>query len=169
MGYIGGAFAFVSSVVGAFMNAGQTIYWVEDGIDSWLKSYGTGKYDDYIEDPESEESAAMEMFMTRTTLEMTFFVVASFFHDMFLMGIGYVSALTIFLKMCTWSGETNTLPLRYGWKTMLFGVLMGTVTYLAGSITKSSMKYVMLMIGFSEHSTTSDSNHKTWITTEKDN
>lgn len=48
---------FVMSVIGAFMNAGQTIYWVEDSIDDWLKSYGTGKYDDFVQDPDSEESS----------------------------------------------------------------------------------------------------------------
>lgn len=40
LGYSGGAFAFVMAVIGALMNAGQTIYWVEDSIDDWLKSYG---------------------------------------------------------------------------------------------------------------------------------
>lgn len=48
---------FVMSVIGAFMNAGQTIYWVEDSIDDWLKSYGNGKYDDFVQDPDSEESS----------------------------------------------------------------------------------------------------------------
>lgn len=57
LGYSGGAFVFVMSVIGAFMNAGQTIYWVEDSIDDWLKSYGNGKYDDFVQDPDSEESS----------------------------------------------------------------------------------------------------------------
>lgn len=110
----------------------------------------------------------MELFLATSTQEMAIFFAVSFFHDIYLMGIGYFSALIIFLKMCTWSGETNALPLRYGWKSMIFGVLMGSVTYLAGSITKSTMKYVMLMLGFTEHSTTSDDNHKTWTTTFTD-
>lgn len=110
----------------------------------------------------------MESFLTQATWEMETFVAVSLLHDLYLMAIGYMSALTIFLKMCTWSGETTTLPLRYGWKSMLFGVLMGSITYLAGSVTKTTMKYVMLMLGFTEHSTTSDDNHKTWTTTFTD-
>jgi hypothetical protein len=51
--YMGGSFAFVMSCIGAFMNAGQTIYWVEKSVDTWLKGYKKGKYDEILEDPDS--------------------------------------------------------------------------------------------------------------------
>jgi len=40
---------------------------------------------------------------------------------------------------------------------MLFGVLTGSINYIAGSVTSKGMKYVMLMLGFTEHKETADS------------
>lgn len=159
LGMAGGAFVFIMSILGAFENAGQTIYWVEDSIDDWLKSYGKGKYDDYMDDPDSDEAVALENFLTAATWQMTTYVAASFVHDLFLMGIGYVSALLVFIKVCLWTDGTNNLPIRYGWKTMAFSVLQGSITFLAGQTTSYNMKYVMQMLGFTDHSTSSDANY----------
>lgn len=52
LGYVGGSFALILSVLGAWDNAGTLIYWVEDGIDDWLKGYGKGKYDSVMKDEE---------------------------------------------------------------------------------------------------------------------
>lgn len=35
---------------------------------------------------------------------------------------------------------------------MLFGVLVGTINYFSGNVTKNSMDSVMLSMGFMEHS-----------------
>jgi hypothetical protein len=33
----------------------------------------------------------------------------------------------------------------------LFGMLYGSINYMAGNVTKDTMQYVMLMLGFNEH------------------
>jgi len=68
-----------------------------------------------LEDPDSDEAVAMENFLTAATWQLTAYVAASFIHDMFIMALGYVSALMIFLKVCVWTDETSLLPARYGW------------------------------------------------------
>ena len=121
-----------------------------------------------MDDPDSDEAKALETFLTAATWQMTTYVAASFIHDLFLMGIGYVSALLVFIKICIWTDANNALPIRYGWKTMAFSVLTGSMTFLAGQTTSYNMKYVMQMLGFTEHSTTSDANKEESIVTQID-
>jgi hypothetical protein len=78
-------------------------------------------------------------------------------HSAFLIGVGWWGAYSIITKMQYWeklynSGNYNPpVPIQRGWKCLLFGVLYGTVTYLAGNVTKGTTEAIMLMLGFNEH------------------
>lgn len=44
------------------------------------------------------------------------------------------------------------MKMVYGFKLMLFGVLIGTIDYMGGNSTKNNMEYVLKSMGFLEHS-----------------
>lgn len=94
IGFVGASFALLLSVLGAFDNAAQTIYWVEDGIDDWLKGYGKGKYEDVLKD--EEESTAMENMLNEFSIEMIIYSLCSMAHSFFLVGAGFTGAFIIF-------------------------------------------------------------------------
>lgn len=55
----------------------------------------------------------------------------------------------------------------YGFKLMLFGVLIGTINYMGGNSTKNNMEYVLKSMGFLEHTAVvTDENEKVTLTTE---
>jgi hypothetical protein len=56
LGYAGGGFAFCLAVLGAIQNAAQTIYWVEDAIDDWLKGFSKDKYEEVLADADKSET-----------------------------------------------------------------------------------------------------------------
>lgn len=43
------------------------------------------------------------------------------------------------------------MKMVYGFKLMLFGVLIGTIDYMGGNSTKNNMQYVLKSMGFLEH------------------
>ena len=49
LSYAGAGFAFVLSLLGAYDNAGKTLYYVEDSIADFMKGYVKGKYKDVID------------------------------------------------------------------------------------------------------------------------
>ena len=49
MSYAGAAFAFIMSMLGAYDNMGNTLVFVEDSMDDWLRRYSEGKYEDIID------------------------------------------------------------------------------------------------------------------------
>ena len=82
------------------------------------------------------------------------FCGAMLFHSFFLMTIGFVSALIIFLKMVSWQtdvGANNDVKIFDAWRALLFGLLIGVINYFAGNITKNSTDEVMLAMGFDTH------------------
>lgn len=59
------------------------------------------------------------------------------------------------------SADWSAIPVKFGWKYMLFGVMVGTVDYFAGNISKNIVDEVLLSIGFRDHEATDDSKDKT--------
>ena len=64
--------------------------------------------------------------------------------------------------MVTWEGADGStdVPLRKGFRALLFGVLIGTTDYFAGNVFKGMVKYIMLGVGLNEHKYTSLDNYK---------
>lgn len=58
------------------------------------------------------------------------------------------------------SADWSVIPVRFGWKYMLFGVMVGTVDYFAGNISKNIVDEVLLSIGFRDHVMSDDSKNK---------
>jgi hypothetical protein len=82
----------------------------------------------------------MELFLTNATWDLIFFVIACYLNDLMLMGVGFATAYIIYTKAAIWNDFVttgNVLPPRYGWKAMLFGIIMGSINFLAGSVTKT--------------------------------
>ena len=50
----------------------------------------------------------------------------------------------------------SLVPVSYGWNYLLFGVIVGTVNYLAGNVAKNIVDNVLLSIGFRDHSYSND-------------
>jgi len=95
--YAGVGFAFVLSLLGAYDNAGKTLYYVEDSTDDFLKQYGKGKFEDIID--LAEESDTMQAFLNAITWDLVIYTTASFFHSAFLIFGGSFAAIWILLKV----------------------------------------------------------------------
>lgn len=155
LGYVGGGFAFLLSFLGAVQNAGQTIFWVEDGIDDWLKGFGRDKYEEVLKD--IDRSSAMETFLTWFTWDLIAQTSAEILHSVIILAFGYYGAYMIMNKLDSYVQEYNSMspredvPLYKGWILALFGMLYGSINYMAGNVTKETMQSVMLMLGFNEH------------------
>lgn len=54
--------------------------------------------------------------------------------------------------------------MEYGYKYALFGMLIGSVDYMAGNVTKNICDQVFLAIGFRTHWSTNDDLNKTIMT-----
>lgn len=94
MGFIGASFAFVLSTLGAIDNMKQTIYWVEDGLDDWLKGYSKKKYAEIIKD--EKKSKEMQDFLNKFTLGLIDYTASSVIHSVFLVMAGFVGAFLIY-------------------------------------------------------------------------
>lgn len=62
--------------------------------------------------------------------------------------------------MNAYSFNNDYIPVQYGWKYMLFGVLTGTVNYLAGNVAKNLVDDVFLSIGFTNYHMDNDDLNK---------
>lgn len=164
MAYMGAAFAFVISMIGALMNIGKVVYYIESNVDDWIGSWKEGDYKDIIEEEDGERFDAMQFFLTGYTADLILWAVASIWHTGFIIASGYVAAFWIYYSFFCCSADDRTyiasVPSRYGWKAMLFGVLVGSINFLSGSIMKSTAQSVMLMLGFLNHEESGDDNKK---------
>lgn len=167
LAYMGAAFAFVISMIGALMNIGKVVYYIESNVDDWISAWKEGDYKDIIEDEDGEKFDAMQFFLTGYTADLILWAIASIWHTGFIIASGYVAAFWIYWSFfcCTADNATTrtylaSIPARYGWKAMLFGVLVGSINFLSGSIMKSTAQSVMLMLGFLNHEETGDTNKK---------
>lgn len=72
---------------------------------------------------------------------------------MFLLLSGFLGGMYVMWKMSTWeaaSGDED-VDIYKGWKAMLFGVVLGSVAYMGGNVTKNLTDSVMLSLGFATH------------------
>jgi len=164
MAYIAAAFAFIISMLGALMNIAKVVYYIEGSIDTWIGQWKDGAYNDIIADKDSERYGAMEFFLTSYTTDLILWAIASVWHTGFIIASGYLAAFWIYYSFFCCSADDRTyiasVPARYGWKAMLFGVLVGSINFLSGSIMKSTAQSVMLMLGFLDHEGTGSDNKK---------
>lgn len=157
LGWGGAGFAFILSLLGAIENAGKTIYYVEWGMDTWLSTFGEGTFEDILAD--AAESKSMQSFLVIFTVDLIAYSLTMFWHSLYIIGVGYAMAMLIFTKFSSYNetyivggANSSTIPIVKGYKAMLFGVLVGTINYFSGNVTKNSMDSVMLSMGFMEHS-----------------
>ena len=120
----------------------------------WLAGYADGNYDEILKD--AEKSDAIQTFLTAFTWDIVFYAMASFWHAFFTMSGGWITAL--FIMYFKSNAEVDELMI-YGFKLMLFGVLIGTVNYMGANAIKGNMASVLMSMGFLEHTsvTTTDS------------
>jgi hypothetical protein len=169
--YMGGAFAFLISMLGALLNIGKVIYYVESSIDDWIGNWKDGEYQEII-DEKGDRFDAMQFFLTGYTGDLILWSLAAIWHTGFIIASGYIAAFWIYwTNFCCKNGDTAAVERaylasvkpRYGWKAMLFGVLVGSINFLSGSIMKSVAQSVISMFGFLNHEESGDDN--TVITT----
>jgi len=96
MGYAGAGIAFLLSLLGALENAGQTIYYVEWGMDTWLSTFGDGTFEDVIAD--AEQSKSMQTFIAVFTVDLIAFSLLMIWHSMYIISTGFAVAYWIMYK-----------------------------------------------------------------------
>ena len=115
----------------------------------------------------------MQLFLTGYTGDIILWSLAAVWHTGFIIASGYIAAFWIlFTNMCCKKDtQANvatylaSVPKRYGWKAMLFGIVVGSINFLSGSIMKSTAQSVMMMLGYLDHSDTGDNNKQITTTT----
>lgn len=152
LGYGGGGIAILLSIIGALQNAGQLLVSVEDGLDTWLGVYEeNGDLKSYIQD--AENSSSMETFLTAFTWDIIFFSTLSLIHSMWLMTAGFLGAWMINTRISSLetAAGAGDVSLTKAFKTLVFGVVLGSVDYMAGNVTKNLTESVFLSLGFTTH------------------
>jgi len=169
---MGGTFAFLISMLGALLNIGKVIYYVESSIDDWIGNWKEGEYQEIIDNPDGDRFDAMQFFLTGYTGDLVLWSLAAIWHTGFIIASGYIAAFWIYYTNFCCKGADSaadertylaSVKPRYGWKAMLFGVLVGSINFLSGSIMKSVAQSVIMMFGLLNHEETGDDN--TVITT----
>lgn len=166
--WAGAGLAFILSLMGALDNAGKTLYYVEDSLDDFIKRYSGGKYVDILDIV--EDSDLMQSFLNTFTWDLIMYTNASFLHSIFLLAGGTLAAVWILLKVqtlttdATYTNDWSTIPYRFGWNYALFGMLVGSINYLAGNVAKNIVDEVLLSIGLRDHAYADDT--KNSVTTE---
>ena len=164
LSYGGAGLAFILSLLGAYDNASKTLYYVEDSMDDFLKRYSGGKYVDILDIV--EESDLMQSFLSTLTWDLILYTNASFLHSIFLIASGTVAAFWILMKIsalqtnATYSSDWGSIPARFGWNYALFGMLAGSISYLAGNVSSNIVDEVLLSIGFRDHAYANDTKNK---------
>lgn len=108
----------------------------------------------------------MQEFLNNMAWDLIIYASTSFLHSFFLIGAGSFAAFYILLKIqtqqvsATYATDWNTIPSRFGWNYMLFGMLSGSVCYLAGNVAKNIVDEVLLSIGFRDHAYADDTKNK---------
>lgn len=76
-----------------------------------------------------------------------------FGHCAVLVGMGALTAFMIFDKTKTYMGAdySTEVPIDKAWRLLLFGVLMGSIDYVAGWAVTVSKTTLLEMIGFTSH------------------
>jgi len=122
-------------------------------MDTWLEVYSDGTYKSYVED--AEKSDSMQTFINVMTWDLIIYSCASVFHSMLLMLTGYGAAGIIFwyTKPYVNDGDTSNDRTAYieSWRSLLFGVLVGTANYMGGHVTKHTINDIMNAMGFNTH------------------
>lgn len=140
------------SLIGAIDNMSTTVASVEASIDNWMGTYSGGDYIDVLKDEET--ASAMEGFLITFTFDLIAWTLTSILHSCIILGAGYGGAYWIFSKMNEYETTyaASKVPVSLGFKAMVFGMLMGTIGYFAGNVTKNTAESIMWSLGFSEHS-----------------
>lgn len=95
----------------------------------------------------------MQTFLSTFTWDIIVFSMVSLWHSFFLLCMGFAGGMYVLYKMNTWEAlnAAEDVPAYNGWRAMLFGVILGSVDYMAGNVTKNLTDKVMLSLGFATH------------------
>ena len=138
------------SLIGALETAGQTLASIENSLDVWLNGFAGGNYDELLKD--ASKSDAMQQFLSGFTFNIVVYSLASFWHALFTLTVGFFTSFMVFFKMQEYvTAEGADVSMIKGFKLMLFGVLIGTVDYFGGNSIKNNMGAVLKSMGFTEH------------------
>lgn len=88
--------------------------------------------------------------MVAYALDIAILMVASFWHVLFLISMGLVTAAFLWLKINTWNvGSSAALTANNAWKLLFFGVIYGVTDYLAGMALSVNKETLLKLVGFS--------------------
>lgn len=136
LSYAGAGFAFLLSIVGALDNSGKTLYYVEDSIDDFIRQYGSGEFEEILR--RASENEQLQNLLNQFSIDLIMYTTASFLHSTVLISAGTFAGFWILYKLqglqTTYSDNWFNIPLEFGYKYMLFGVLVGSVDYFAGNV-----------------------------------
>jgi hypothetical protein len=96
----------------------------------------------------------METFLTAFTWDIVLFSIVSVLHSLWLIFAGFIGAWMINTKIGTLdkaAGSSDDFDLTKAFKTLVFGVVLGSVDYMAGNVTKNLTESVFLSLGFTTH------------------
>lgn len=93
----------------------------------------------------------MEIFLTTFTWDIILWAIASFWHSIYLIGMGFSTMAMSYYKIQNLAKNNATVPLVKAFETLVFGVFLGSVCYMAGNAAKNMQESVALSLGFSTH------------------
>lgn len=110
--------------------------------------------DDYIALMDDEvKNQQMSDFLTVNALDTWVMMAAIFAHCTFLLSAGFGEALVIFYQISAFTTAYNggDIPIDKAWKLLLFGVLVGSLDYVAGWAVTIRKVTLLEMTGFHAH------------------
>lgn len=102
-----------------------------------------------MDDAEKDED--FKKFLVTYAWDIMVMMVVSFWHIFFLISMGTGTSLLIFQKMKGYNDKYSgsEIPINYGWKVLLFGLLYGAADYMAGLALSVNKETILKMVGFS--------------------
>lgn len=83
-----------------------------------------------MDDPDKDKN--FKNFMVAYALDISILMIASFWHVLFIITMGMVTASFLFLKINTWNTATSAaLTSDNAWRLLFFGVICGVTDYIA--------------------------------------
>lgn len=149
MGYGGAAISIFLSVFGAYSVGAAAIKGIEASYFAFLSEFqDNDKYNELLYD--DENGSLMHDFLTYFAWDLFILNSFVFWHVFFLIAMGTMASLYILWKIQGYvqNEAPADVDITVGWKMLLFGVLFGTVDYLAGNAIDQNKDTILKMVGF---------------------
>ena len=166
LGYAGACLAFFLSIAGTYTAGKNIVSELEISFFSFLEDFQDN--DGYIALMDDEvQNQQFSDYLTFQAIDTFVMMATIFLHCGYLLGMGFAVALLIFMQIKSYKTSVGNgdIPIDKAWKLLLFGVLFGSLDYVAGWAVTIRKVTILEMVGFHAHTATKTTTEAKTMTT----